>query len=247
MQFSDKVALITGAASGIGLACALELANRGAHIAVVDIVSEDVMIETSHRIKAVGVKVATINANVTDYGKAERVVAETRVRLGRLDILINSAGIHSDAPIWSLAESEWDRVINVNLKGTFNYLRAVARVFREQKSGKIVNIASIHALRRSFGVSNYAASKAGVIGLTRAAAAELGPSNVNVNAIAPGFILTRMTTNLPQDVRTKAEQQAVLGRLGEPDDVAGVVAFLCSEEARYITGEVIRVDGGQGL
>jgi 3-oxoacyl-[acyl-carrier protein] reductase len=247
MQFTGKAALITGAASGIGLACARELARHGANIAIVDIVGEETLIQTSHLIKEAGVKVATFNADVIDFGKAERVVLEAKMRLGGLDILINSAGIHSDAPIWNIAETQWDRVININLKGTFNYMRSVAGIFREQKSGKIVNIASIQALRGTFGVSNYAASKAGVIGLTRSAAAELGRSNVNVNAVAPGFILTPMTEKLPGGILERAEKEAVLGRLGEPQDVASVVAFLCSEEARYITGEIVRVDGGQAL
>jgi 3-oxoacyl-[acyl-carrier protein] reductase len=247
MEFTDKVALITGAASGIGLACAMELARQGAHIAMVDILSEELMIQTSHTIKDVGSKVITFNADVIDFGKAARVVAETRARLGRLDILVNSAGINSDAPLWKLAEPQWDRVLNVNLKGTFNYVRAVSEPFREQRSGKIVNISSIQALRGTFGVTNYAASKAGVIGLTKSAAADLGPSNVNVNAVAPGFILSNMTENLPEAVLTKATEEAVLGRLGEPEDVASVVAFLCSDAARYITGEILRVDGGQSL
>lgn len=245
MGFEDKVAIITGAASGIGRACALELARRGANVCVVDQAGEDVMIQTSHILKETGVRVTTFTADVTDHGKAGRIVAETRVRMGRVDILVNAAGVNSDAPIWDITESQWDRVLNVNLKGTFNYLHAVARLFREQRAGKIVNIASIQALRGSFGISNYAASKAGVIGLTKSAAAELGRSNVNVNAVAPGFIRTPMTERLPARIMEEAEREAVLGRVGEPQDVANLVAFLCSELARHITGEVIKVDGGQ--
>jgi 3-oxoacyl-[acyl-carrier protein] reductase len=245
MDFGGKVAIITGAASGIGRACALELARRGANICVVDQAGEDVMIQTSHILKETGARVATFTADVTDHGKASRIVAETRVRMGRVDILVSAAGVNSDAPIWDITESQWDRVIGVNLKGTFNYLHAVASLFREQRSGRIVNIASIQALRGSFGISNYAASKAGVIGLTKSAAVELGRSNVNVNAVAPGFIRTPMTERLPARVMEEAEREAVLGRIGEPQDVANVVAFLCSDLARHITGEVIKVDGGQ--
>jgi 3-oxoacyl-[acyl-carrier protein] reductase len=247
MDFTDQVAIVTGGASGIGRACALELARRGARISVVDITGEDVMIQTSRLLKETGTRVATFNADVIDHGKAARIVSETRVRLGRLDILVNAAGINDDSPLWKMKESQWDRVMNVNLKGTFNYIQAVAPQFREQRSGKIVNIASIQALRGRFGISNYAASKAGVIGLTRSAAAELGRSNVNVNAVAPGFINTPMLERLPPEVRAEAEREAVLGRIGEAQDVARVVAFLCSELARHITGEVIKVDGGQTL
>jgi 3-oxoacyl-[acyl-carrier protein] reductase len=247
MEFEGKVALVTGAASGIGRACALELARAGASIAAIDVASEDIMIQTSHLLKETGARVATFNADVTDHSKAARIVSETRVRLGRLDILINAAGINEDAPIWEMSESKWDRVLNVNLKGTFNYLHAVARQFREQQSGKIVNITSIQALRGSFGISNYAASKAGVIGLTKAAAADLGRAGVNVNAVAPGFIETPMLARLPATVREEAERESVFGRVGQAQDVANVVTFLCSERARYITGEVIKVDGGQSL
>jgi 3-oxoacyl-[acyl-carrier protein] reductase len=245
MEFDGKVALVTGAASGIGRACALELARRGANISVVDQAGEDVMIQTSHILKEAGVRVATFSADVTDHGKAARIVLETKSRMSRLDILVNAAGINADAPLWEMTESQWDRVLNVNLKGTFNYLHAAARLFREQRAGKIVNIASIQALRGAFGISNYATSKAGVIGLTKAAASELGRSNINVNAVAPGFIRTPMTERLPTEVIEQAASESVLGRIGEAQDVANLVAFLCSEKARHITGEVIKIDGGQ--
>lgn len=247
MEFTEQVAIVTGGASGIGRACALELARRGARISIVDIAGEDVMIQTARLLKEAGAKVATFNSDVTDHGKAARIVSETRVRLGRLDILVNAAGVNDDAPLWEMKESQWDRVMNVNLKGAFNYIQAVAPRLREQRSGKIVNITSIQALRGRFGISNYAASKAGVIGLTRSAAAELGRSNVNVNAVAPGFIKTPMLERLPISVREEAERESVLGRIGEPQDVAQVVVFLCSELSRHITGEVIKVDGGQTL
>lgn len=247
MDFKGKVALVTGAASGIGRACALALARHGANISAIDIAGEDVLIETSHLIKSAGGRVATFNADVTDHGKAARIVSETRTRLGRIDILVNAAGTNSDAPLWEMKESQWDRVLNVNLKGTFNYLHAVARLFREQQSGKIVNITSIQALRGRFGLSNYAASKAGVIGLTKAAAAELGRAGINVNAVAPGFIHTPMVDRLPEKIKEEAIREAALGRIGEPSDVANLVAFLCSDEARHITGEVIKIDGGQSL
>jgi 3-oxoacyl-[acyl-carrier protein] reductase len=205
------------------------------------------MIQTSHLLRETGARIVTFNADVTDHGKASRIVSETRVRLGRLDILVNAAGVNQDAPLWEMTESQWDRVLNINLKGTFNYLSTAARHFREQKAGKIVNIASIQAWRGRFGVSNYSASKAGVIGLTKSAAAELGRSGVNVNAVAPGFIRTPMMERLPAKVFEEAERESVLGRIGEPEEVASVVAFLCSDHARYVTGAVVCVDGGQSL
>jgi 3-oxoacyl-[acyl-carrier protein] reductase len=164
---------------------------------------------------------------------------------GRLDILVNNAGINWDGVVWKMTEEQWDAVINVDLKGCFNYIRAVSPIFREQKSGKIVNITSINALRGKFGQTNYSAAKAGVIGLTKAVAKELGRYSINVNAVAPGMIETEMMKDLPQEIKQKAIDETVFGRLGKPEDVAHVVTFLCSEAARHITGEVIKVDGGQ--
>jgi 3-oxoacyl-[acyl-carrier protein] reductase len=247
MDLKGKVALITGGASGIGKACALELARQGANIAIVDLAPEDLMIRTSHLLKEAGVRVSAIAADVTDHGKAKRLVAEVKSRMGRIDILINSAGVNSDAPLWDMAESDWDRVTGVNLKGAFNYLQPACRFFRKQKSGKIVNIASIQGMRGRFGVSNYSASKAGLIGLTLSAAAELGPYNVNVNAVAPGFVRSPMTERLPARLLEEARRETILGRLAEPEDVASIVGFLCSERARHITGAIIKVDGGQTL
>ncbi|HJR09756.1 MAG TPA: SDR family NAD(P)-dependent oxidoreductase [Pyrinomonadaceae bacterium] len=248
MNFEGQVAIVTGAASGIGRACALEFARNGASgVCIVDLAGEDLMTESARMIRDAGARVASFHANVSDYGKAERIVSETRVRLGGVHILVNAAGINEDAPVWKMTETQWERVLNVNLKGTFNYIRAVAPVFRAQSSGKIVNIASIEALRGRFGISNYAASKAGVVALTRAAAADLGRDQINVNAVAPGFIRTPMIERLPEEVVLDAARETVTGRIGEPEDVASVVAFLCTDAARHITGEVIRVDGGQML
>ena len=245
MEFEGRVAVVTGAASGIGLACAVALARGGADVSVVDVAGEDVLIKTSNALKETGARVATFNADVSDHGKAGRIIAETIGRLGRLDILVNAAGVTADAPLLEMSETQLDRVMDVNFKGTFNYLQAAARVFREQRSGKIVNVASIEALRGRFGVTNYAASKAAVVALTRSAAAELGRYQTNVNAVAPGFTRTPLTERLPRKILEEAARESAFGRLAEPEDVAGVVAFLCSERARHITGEVIRVDGGQ--
>ena len=216
-------------------------------MAVVDIAGEDALVETARLVRAAGARCVTFHADVTDAGKAERIVAETRVRLGRVDMLVNAAGVSEDAPLWQMTETQWERVLNINLKGTFNYIRAVAPLFRAQQAGKIVNVASIEAARGRFGISAYAASKAGVTALTRTAAAELGRSHVNVNAVAPGFIRTPLVARLPVEVQAEAARASVFGRVGEPEEVAAVVAFLCTDAARYVTGTVIRVDGGQLL
>ena len=196
---------------------------------------------------AAGGKAASVRVNVTDAASVQHMVAETVRQFGGLDILVCNAGMNWDGVIWKMTEEQWDRVIAVNLKGYFNFARAATPLFREQQSGKIVNITSINGLRGKFGQSNYSASKAGIIGLTKAMARELGRSSVNVNAVAPGLIETEMLRQNP--AREKVEEMAlaeiVLGRLGQPEEVAWLVSFLCSDKGRHITGEVISVDGGQ--
>jgi NAD(P)-dependent dehydrogenase (short-subunit alcohol dehydrogenase family) len=174
-----------------------------------------------------------------------RFVGETHEELGGMQILINNAGISRDRPLWKMEDHEWESVLQTNLDGAFFFTRAVAPFMRAQEYGKIVNVSSVHGLRTVFGISNYAASKAGLIGLTQSAAVELGPRNINVNAVAPGYIrTTRLTQGVPSDVLDRAREESALGRLGDPQDVAGVVLFLCSEAARHITGAVIPIDGG---
>ncbi|HYP54408.1 MAG TPA: SDR family NAD(P)-dependent oxidoreductase [Pyrinomonadaceae bacterium] len=243
-DFKDRAAVVTGAASGIGRACALELARGGASVAVVDVADEARMEDARRALEEAGGRAVTFRADVSDFAAAGRVVSETLARFGRLDILVNAAGVTADAPLWKMTEAQWERVVSVNLKGTFNYLRAAAPVFRERRAGKVVNVASVEALRGRFGIANYAASKAGVVSLTKSAAAELGRSNVNVNAVAPGFIRTPMTDPLPDEIKEHAARTAALGRLGDAEEVAQLVAFLCSERARFITGEVVKIDGG---
>lgn len=247
MNFDGRVALVTGGASGIGRACAVEFARGGAAVAVADIAGEDAMGETARLVREAGARAVCFRADVADFGKAERIVAETRVRLGGLDILVCAAGTTEDAPVWRMTETQWERVMNANLKGAFNYLRAAAPAMRAQGAGKIVNVSSVEAMRGRFGLSNYAASKAGLLGLTRAAAADLGRDGINVNAVAPGFVRTPLTARLSAEVIEEAARASVFGRIGEPEEVASVVAFLCTDAARYVTGEVIRVDGGQLL
>ena len=248
MTFEGKVALVTGAASGIGLACALEFARGGADLGLVDVAGEEALAKAVAGLEAAGVRVAVFREDVSDFASAERVVSEVVARFGRLDLLVNAAGVTADAPLWEMSEEQWERVVAVNLKGTFCYLRAAARHFRERRAGgRVVNVASVEAFRGRFGIANYAASKAGVVALTRAAAAEFGRYGVNVNAVAPGFTRTPMIERLPEQILEEARRESALGRLAEPADVARVVAFLCSDAARHVTGEVVRVDGGQLL
>ena len=196
-------------------------------------------------IDAAGGKGLAIKADVASFDDAQAMVDQVAEKFGGLDILVNNAGINRDGVIWKMTEEQWDQVLDINLKGYFNYCRAAVPIFREQKSGKIINVTSINGLRGKFGQTNYSASKAGIIGLTKALARELGRSSVNVNAVAPGLIETDMMKDAPEKVLDAALAEIVLGRLGKPEEVAAVIAFLCSEAARHITGQVIQVDGGQ--
>jgi 3-oxoacyl-[acyl-carrier protein] reductase len=245
MELQGKVALVTGGSRGIGAAIALELARSGADIAICDLQPTPDAEEILKAVTGLGGRASFFPADVSDFNRAQKVVAEAVAALGRLDILVNNAGINLDRVSWKMSEEEWDRVLAVNLKGAFNYARAAGPIFRGQQGGKIVNISSVNGLRGQWGLANYSAAKAGLIGLTKTLARELGSSGVNVNAVAPGYIRTKMTDALPQQARDDALKETVLGRLGTPEDVARLVAFLCSERAAYITGEVIKVDGGQ--
>jgi len=244
-DLSGKVALVTGGASGIGTAVALEFARHGADVAIVDLLVGEAAREVLAAIQDEGVRGLALQGDVADRGRADEVVADVRERLGGLHILATCAGINRDAVIWKMSAEEWDAVIDVDLSGTFHYCQAVAPIFREQRYGKIVTISSINGLRGKVGQVNYAAAKAGVIGLTKALAKELARSHVNVNAVAPGFILTPMTAAMSAEAREAAIGEIPLGQAGTPEDVAALVAFLCTERARHITGEVIKVDGGQ--
>lgn len=253
--FSDlrgRGAIVTGAASGIGRAIALELARHGADIAFNFLDGENSMGEEAERtvreLRQLEVTVFSRPCDVRDSDDANAFVEDARDALGRLDILVNNAGIGRDRALWRMSDREWRDVLDTNLTGAFHMIRAVAPLFRSQQDGKIVNVSSIHGIRAEFGLANYVSSKAGLLGLTRAAAVELGPANVNVNAVAPGYIrTTRLTDAVPAEILDRAREQSVLGRLGDPQDVANVVLFLCSEQARHITGAVIPVDGGHLL
>ncbi|MFA5346043.1 MAG: 3-oxoacyl-[acyl-carrier-protein] reductase [Candidatus Omnitrophota bacterium] len=243
MKLKDKVALITGGARGIGQAIAMAFAKEGADIVVAD-VNLEVAQKTATEIEALGRKSLALEMDVTDYAKVEEGLNKILDKFGKVDILVNNAGITKDNLILRMSQSEWDSVINVNLKGTFNCIKAVSRPMIKQRSGKIVSIASIIGLMGNAGQANYAASKAGIIALTKTVAKELASRNVNANAVAPGFIQTDMTAKLPEDVKARMLEAIPLAKLGLPQDVANVCLFLASEEANYITGQVITVDGG---
>ncbi|MEK6611538.1 MAG: SDR family NAD(P)-dependent oxidoreductase [Gemmatimonadota bacterium] len=244
-DLAGQSTLVTGAGRGIGAAIARELAREGSDVALVDLGAFDDAERLAAELRALGRKAVALHADVADFTAAEGAVAAAVSELGRLDGLVCNAGVARDRVSWKMTEAEWDQVIDVNLKGCFAFCRAAAPVFRAQKGGRIVTIASINGLRGKFGQSNYAASKAGIVGLTKTLARELGPSGVTVNCVAPGIVRTEMTASLPAEVIARAVAESALGRMGEPEEVASVVAFLLSDRARYVTGEVIKIDGGQ--
>lgn len=245
MGLSGKVALITGSARGIGKAIALELANHGAKIVINDILPKNEIDKTLEEFRKSGDRAIGIRADITIFEEVESMVKEIINKFGKIDILVNNAGITRDSLLIRMKEEDWDTVININLKGTFNCSKTVAKYMMRQKSGgKIVNISSVIGLVGNIGQANYAASKAGIIGFTKSLAKELAVRNINVNAIAPGFIETDMTKRLSEKVRKDLQQQIPLKRLGTVKDIAKVVYFLVSDNANYITGQVINVDGG---
>ncbi len=245
MELEGKNAIVTGASLGIGSAIAIDLARNGANVAINYRKHDAEANQVCAEITKLGRRGITVRADVASFADAQAMVDTVVKEFGKIDILVNNAGVNRDAVIWKMTEQQWDEALAINLKGYFNYTRAVAPLYKEQGSGKIVNITSINGLRGKFGQSNYSAAKAGIIGLTKAVARELAKYNVNVNAVAPGLIETEMMKAAPDEVKQKALAEIVLGRLGLPEEVAYVVSFLCSEKARHVTGEVIKVDGGQ--
>lgn len=243
MQLKDKVALVTGGARGIGKAIALSLARAGADIAVADVNLEEAQ-NTAREIEASGVKSMALSMDVTDFVKVEEGVNKILDKFSKVDILINNAGITKDNLLLRMSQQEWDAVLTVNLKGAFNCIKAVCRPMIKQRSGKIINIASIIGIIGNPGQANYSASKAGLIALTKTAAKELASRNINVNAIAPGFIQTDMTAKLTQELQQKMKEAIPLDKFGTPDDVAAACLFLASDDSSYITGQTIVVDGG---
>ncbi len=239
----NKIALVTGAARGIGQAIALQLANDGADLALCD-VKVEWLEETANKVKALGRRVETYAMNVADGAAVGEAVTKVVADFGRIDILVNNAGITRDTLLIRMSEEDWDAVLDINLKGAFLVTKAVVKFMMKQRSGAIVNIASVVGIMGNAGQANYTASKAGLIALTKTTAKELGSRNVRVNAVAPGFIRTAMTEKLSEQAKDAMLRLVPLGRPGEPEDVAKAVAFLASDNAAYVNGQTLAVCGG---
>lgn len=245
MRLKDKKAIVTGAARGIGKAIALKLAREGADLVVVDVNLEGVR-EVADQIERMGRKTVALKVDVSRREEAEKMVDVTKDELGRVDILVNNAGINRDAMLHKMSDEEWKQVLAVDLTGVFFCLRAAAKVMREQGYGRVINISSASWMG-NIGQANYSAAKAGVIGLSKTAARELARKGITVNVICPGFIDTEMTRAVPEKIRAKIIEKIPMGEVGKPEDVANIVAFLASDEARYITGAIVDVGGGMVL
>ncbi|WP_243289907.1 3-oxoacyl-[acyl-carrier-protein] reductase [Bacillus sp. FJAT-47783] len=243
-MLTGKVALVTGASRGIGRAIALDLAKNGAHVVVNYAGNEAKANEVVKEIQALGRESFAMKADVSNQEEVTKMIKEVLNRFNQLDILVNNAGVTKDNLIMRMKESEWDDVININLKGVFNCTKAVTRQMMKQRQGRIINVASIVGVSGNAGQANYVAAKAGVIGLTKTTAKELASRNITVNAIAPGFITTDMTDKLDQNVKEDMLKQIPLARFGEAEDVANVVTFLASEKSGYMTGQTLHIDGG---
>ncbi len=242
-----KVALITGAARGIGKAVAMRFASEGANIAFTDLVIDENGEQTKKELEAMGVEVLAIPSNAASFEDAHNVVNQIMEKFGRIDVLVNNAGITKDTLMMRMSEQQWDAVINVNLKSAFNHIHAVTPVMVRQRSGSIINMSSVVGVSGNAGQANYSASKAGMIGLTKSMAQELGSRGIRSNAVAPGFVVTAMTDQLPEDVRKQWEAKIPLRRGANVDEIAKVCLFLASDLASYVTGQVIHVCGGMNM
>ena len=244
---TGKTALVTGAARGIGKAIALKFAEEGANVAFTDLVIDENGEATKAEIEAKGVKCMAYASNAADFAQTEEVVGQVHKDFGSIDILVNNAGITKDGLMMRMTEAQWDAVINVNLKSAFNFIHACTPIMMRQRSGSIINMASVVGVHGNAGQSNYAASKAGMIALAKSVAQEMGSRGVRANAIAPGFIETAMTAALPEDVRADWAKKIPLRRGGQPEDIANVATFLASDLASCVTGQVLQVDGGMNM
>ena len=244
MLLDGRVALVTGASRGIGRAVAIALAKSGADVVVNCAGRVEAAEEVAGEIRVLGRRAFVVKANVADSGEVNEMVKSVLAEFGRLDILVNNAGITRDNLIMRMSEEDWDSVMSVNLKGSFNCAKAVTRSMLKARYGRIVNISSVVGISGNAGQANYASTKAGLIGFSKSMAKELGSRNITVNVVAPGFIETDMTASMPDEMKKSMSSQISLGRLGKPEDVAAAVVFLVSEQASYITGQVLAVDGG---
>ena len=240
----SKVAIITGSARGIGRAIAETLARRGCDVVIADINQESAEATAKEIAASTNQKTLAVGVNVSDFASANALVERTLAEFGKVDILVNNAGLTRDKLVMRMEEADWDIVIDVNLKGAFNCSKAVVRPMMKQRYGRIVNISSVSGQAGQTGQANYSASKAGLIGLTKALARELASRQITVNAVAPGFVLTALTQNLSDELKEAILKATPLGRMGTPEEIAYAVAFLASDEASYITGQVLAVDGG---
>lgn len=247
MSFENKTAVITGASRGIGLATAKKLASQGANIAILYVGNPEEGENAKKEVEQLGVKVGLYYCDVSDFEASKVCVEQIIEDFGGIDILVNNAGIVRDKLALKLTEADFDAVINVNLKGTFNMIKHTYAHFMKKRAGRIVNVSSVVGLTGNAGQANYSASKAGVVGITKSIAKELAARGVTVNAVAPGFIMTDMTNTLSDKVKEQFESAIPMRKGGRPEDVANVISFLCSDDAAYVTGEVIRVDGGLAM
>jgi 3-oxoacyl-[acyl-carrier protein] reductase len=243
IDLQGRVAVVTGGARGIGQAICIRLAELGADVSVIDLLEPDAA-ATAGQVEGLGRKAASIGCDVSSADDVKQAFAETADKLGGLHILVNNAGVTRDGLLMRMSDKDWDTVIGVNLTGTFNCCRAASKYFIKQRFGRVVNISSVVGIMGNAGQVNYVSSKAGVIGLTKSVARELAPRGVTANALAPGYIETEMTRSLPEEARSGFLSMIPLGRFGTPKDVANLVAFLVSDDADYITGQVIHIDGG---
>jgi 3-oxoacyl-[acyl-carrier protein] reductase len=247
MDFEDKVAVVTGSSRGIGRAIALRLAEGGARVVVNYRRDEAGAEEVVAQISAGGGQAIAVQADVSDVKQAQTLIDAAKATFGRVDILINNAGTTRDTLLMRMSEEDWDLVIDTNLKGTFNCIKAVSRQMVRQRYGRIVNISSVAGLAGNVGQANYASAKAGLIGLTKTVAKELGSRGITCNAVAPGFVYTELTASLPPELVQQAIDRTPLGRVGEAEDMAAAATFLASDDAAYITGQVVAVDGGLSI
>ena len=244
---TGKTAIVTGAARGIGKAIALKFAQEGANIAFTDLVIDENAEATAKEIEAMGVKAKAYASNAANFEDTAKVVEAIHADFGRIDILVNNAGITRDGLMMRMSEQQWDMVINVNLKSAFNFIHACTPIMMRQKAGSIINMASVVGVHGNAGQANYSASKAGMIALAKSIAQELGPKGVRANAVAPGFIETAMTAQLPEEIRKDWMQKIPLRRGGQTEDIANVCLFLASDLSSYVSGQVIQIDGGMNM